>query len=250
MTVYRRPDPIPLHRGRPEPGFALGHIRPDQEDLHHLVARRIFFAITAGHYPEGSILPTEQALADELGVSRTALREAIKGLASKGLLETRRRRGTLVLPRSRWNMLDADVLDWLRREDSSAVSAELWEIVVSLLPSLAAIAASRGAVASLRSLRLLQGDDTLESRADFLVAIARGAGNRFAFSVISSAIQNMMTRDRAYLDRVSGDLTPTVAGEILARLDLGNTDLLETSLRGQPPGPSPLHVRTSGLPAL
>ena len=109
MTVYRRPDPIPLHRGRPSGEFALRRVRPEQEDLHHLVARQIFAAITGGHYPEGSILPTEQALSEELGVSRTALREAIKGLASKGMLETRRRRGTMVLDRSSWNMLDVEV---------------------------------------------------------------------------------------------------------------------------------------------
>lgn len=207
MTVYRRPDPIPLNRNRPTAGLALGQVRPDQEDLHYLVARRIFLAIASGAYPEGSILPTEQALAEELRVSRTALREAIKGLTAKGLLETRRRRGTLVLHRSRWNLLDADVIEWLRREDSRAVSEELWETVVSLLPSLASVAASRGAVASLAHARLPKGETELEARTEFLVEIARLAGNRFALSVITRAMQSLLVGDSPFLDAATRGLT-------------------------------------------
>ena len=218
MTVYRRPDPIPLHRGRPAQGFALGQVRPDQEDLHHLVARRIFLAITAGHYPEGSILPTEQTLADELGVSRTALREAIKGLASKGLLETRRRRGTMVLDRSRWNMLDVDVIAWLRRDDSRAVSEQLWQTIEALLPPLAAIAALRGA-ASLRSSELVSGKMDAEARAEFLVEIARAAGNRFALSIVAAGLDSLLSADRGFLDAATSNLTPARASEIAARID-------------------------------
>ncbi len=217
MTVYRRPDPIPLHRGRPVQGFALGQIRPDQEDLHHLVARRIFLAITAGHYPEGSILPTEQALADELGVSRTALREAIKGLASKGLLETRRRRGTMVLDRSRWNMLDAEVIAWLRRDDSRAVSEQLWQTIAALLPALAAIAASRG-IASLRASALAGGQTGVEARAAFLVDVARAAGNRFALSIVAGSIDSLLTADCSYFDNMTATLTPDSAAGIAARI--------------------------------
>lgn len=228
MTVYRRPDPIPRHRAPVATSVTLGQIRPDQEDLHHLVARRIFLAIAGGSYPEGSILPTEQALSEELGVSRTALREAIKGLASKGLLETRRRRGTMVLDRSYWNMLDADLIDWLRREESPAVSRELWESVTALLPQLARIG-GHGAIASLAHARLVAGQDELEARADFLIAIARLAGNRFALAVVTRALQNLLARDRAYLERVL-TLTPLAAREIVAQLRDGRIERLEASL--------------------
>lgn len=232
MTVYRRPDPIPLNRSRPVATLDQGPIRPEQEDLHHLVARRIFLAIVAGTYAEGGILPTEQALSEELGVSRTALREAIKGLASKGLLETRRRRGTMVLDRSRWNLLDADVIDWLRRDESAAVSGELWEAVVAFLPRVAQVAAHRGASAALRHAALVRGHDTIEARVDFLVAVARGAGNRFALSVITGALQNLIARDRSYLERATSNLTTDAARAIVAQLELGSTDLLDAALTG------------------
>lgn len=224
MTVYRRPDPIPLHRGRPPAGFAIGQVRPDQEDLHHLVARRIFLAITAGNYPEGSILPTEQALSEELGVSRTALREAIKGLASKGMLETRRRRGTMVLDRSRWNMLDAEVIGWLRRDDSGAVSEQLWQTVASLLPSLAAIAASRGVTPALRASALAGGRIDVEAKAEFLLELARAAGNKFSLSIVAGALQSLMADDRGFLEDITGGLTAATARQVAALVTAGEAD--------------------------
>ena len=48
----------------------------------------------------------------ELDVSRTALREAFKVLAAKGLVDARQKRGTFVRPRSDWNLLDGDLIRW------------------------------------------------------------------------------------------------------------------------------------------
>jgi DNA-binding FadR family transcriptional regulator len=60
----------------------------------------------------GATLPDETALSEQFGVSRTVVREAIKVLASKGLVETRPKVGTQVRPRRYWNLLDSDVLAW------------------------------------------------------------------------------------------------------------------------------------------
>ena len=60
-------------------------------------------------------LPNEGALSSELKISRTAVREAIKMLTAKGLVGSRPRRGTEVRPVSDWNLLDSDVLRWLRQ---------------------------------------------------------------------------------------------------------------------------------------
>lgn len=81
--------------------------------LHHEVAGRIGSLIAQGSIKPGAVLPNEAALGTEFGVSRTALREAIKVLASKGLVEVRRKTGTRVRPRSEWSMLDPEVLSWL-----------------------------------------------------------------------------------------------------------------------------------------
>ena len=125
MTVYRRPDPIPLrHSAVASPG-GLNTVKHEPDDLNRLVAREIFQAIASGHFPVGSILPNEHQLSADLGVSRTALREAIKGLASKGLVETRRKRGTLVLDRSRWDMLNPEVIAWSRKFPRALIALAL-----------------------------------------------------------------------------------------------------------------------------
>lgn len=72
-----------------------------------LLARRIL----SGELDEGDILDIP-ALESELDLSRTALREALKVLAAKGLVDARQKRGTFIRPRTEWNLLDRDVMRW------------------------------------------------------------------------------------------------------------------------------------------
>ena len=69
-------------------------------------------AILAGRYPAGASLPPEPALCEELGVSRTVVREAIKSLIAKGLVSTGPKVGTKVLAEEHWNWFDPDVVGW------------------------------------------------------------------------------------------------------------------------------------------
>lgn len=69
-------------------------------------------AIVAGRYAAGASLPTEPILGEELGVSRTVVREAVKSLIAKGLVTTGPKVGTRVLPDSQWNWFDPDVIIW------------------------------------------------------------------------------------------------------------------------------------------
>lgn len=101
--------------------------------------------ILSGHYPEETSLPTEAKLATEFGVSRTALREAIKMLAAKGLLVSRQRAGTIVQPSSHWNRLDVDVLEWM-----SGVEPDL-EFLRGLIEARRAIEPVAARFASLRA---------------------------------------------------------------------------------------------------
>ena len=81
--------------------------------LHGRLAHRIGMQILRGReLPAGAGLPSEDVWSAELDVSRTALREAIKVLAAKGLIESRPRTGARVCARERWNFLDPDVLAW------------------------------------------------------------------------------------------------------------------------------------------
>src|SRR5262245_53262579 len=80
--------------------------------LHGALVHQIGGQILRGEVRPGEVLPTEEELGGELRVSRTVLREAIKVLAAKGLVESRPKTGTRVRPRWAWNLLDPDVLAW------------------------------------------------------------------------------------------------------------------------------------------
>ncbi len=69
--------------------------------------------IPAGKYSSG-----EMELGEQFGVSRTAVREAVKTLTAKGMLLPRPRIGTRVMPRSSWNFLDKELLSWWLTEDN------------------------------------------------------------------------------------------------------------------------------------
>ncbi|URM15345.1 FadR family transcriptional regulator [Vibrio splendidus] len=87
--------------------------REPKRSLHVQVAREIARGILSGELPQGSIIPGEMALCEQFGISRTALREAVKLLTSKGLLESRPKIGTRVVDRAYWNFLDPQLIEWM-----------------------------------------------------------------------------------------------------------------------------------------
>ena len=100
--------------------------------------------ILSGQVVPGSRLPTEAELGEQMDVSRTALRESVRMLAGKGLVESRPRIGTVVLPSSQWNHLDGALLAW--REDlppDTAFIRALTEAREVIEPAAAAMAAAR-----------------------------------------------------------------------------------------------------------
>lgn len=112
--------------------------------LRGAVARRIGVAILSGEFAPGELLSTEQQFADELAVSRTAYREALQQLVAKGLVESRPKIGTRVLPRERWNLLDTDVLAWaFAGEPDPDIVRGLFEMRSVVEPAAAAYAAER-----------------------------------------------------------------------------------------------------------
>ena len=69
-------------------------------------------AIVAGRYAVGASIPPEPVLCQELGVSRTVVREAVKSLIAKGLMTTGPKVGARVLSEEYWNWFDPDVISW------------------------------------------------------------------------------------------------------------------------------------------
>jgi DNA-binding FadR family transcriptional regulator len=113
-------------------------------NLHHKLAQSIGAQILKGIYAPGAILPNEADWCRIFGASRTAVREAIKTLAGKGLLASRPKIGSRVEPREHWNMLDRDVIAWhfaaMEREDFLRSTQEARRVFE---PGIAALAAQK-----------------------------------------------------------------------------------------------------------
>ena len=75
-----------------------------------MVVEELGERIISGALTEGDVLPTEPALCDEFGLSRTVVREGLKLLEERGLVRVEQGRGTTVQPRSSWDLLDPGVL--------------------------------------------------------------------------------------------------------------------------------------------
>jgi DNA-binding FadR family transcriptional regulator len=112
--------------------------------LHEHVVDELGGRIVRGELKADGMLPIEDDLVKAFGVSRTVIREAIKVLARKHLLEVRTRTGTRVLPSASWNHLDPDILRW---RFASALDAKFVSDVIELRrvvePAAAELAAAR-----------------------------------------------------------------------------------------------------------
>ncbi|WP_369796653.1 FadR/GntR family transcriptional regulator [Brevundimonas sp. Leaf363] len=112
--------------------------------LHGSIAHRIGVAILSGEHAPGDILSGEVAFSEQLDVSRGAYREAMQALAAKGLVESRPKTGTRVLPRHRWNLLDPAVLAWaFAGEPDPRLVRSLFELRAVIEPAAARMAAER-----------------------------------------------------------------------------------------------------------
>lgn len=101
-------------------------------------------AIVAGRYAAGGSIPPEPVLCEELGVSRTVIREAVKSLVAKGLLTTGPKVGTRVQAEEQWNWFDADVIVWQTKAGLSVdFLQDLQDLRRVVEPAAVRLAASR-----------------------------------------------------------------------------------------------------------
>lgn len=160
--------------------------------------------IVRGTFPVATALPTEPSLLKRFRVSRSVVREAVKTLVAKGLLEVRPRIGTRVRPRRDWNLFDAQVLDWMisdRQPDPALIEAlaELREIIEPAAAALAAQRATPAQAAAIQSafeeMEAAAGDRAKAVLADkrFHIAILSGTANPVLVS-FSAALERMLDR--------------------------------------------------------
>ncbi len=115
-----------------------------QRGRYRQVVHQLGLRVLRDELRPGDTLPDEAALSAQFGVSRTVLREAMRVLAAKGLVEARPRVGTRVRPRRDWSLLDPDVLAWRSEAGpDERFFREVTEVRGVIEPAAAALAATR-----------------------------------------------------------------------------------------------------------
>lgn len=118
------------------------------------VVRDLVDSIVSGAAKPGETLPPEALLAAEFAVSRTVIRESIKRVEEKGLIQVEQGRGTIVSPTNNWNLLDSDVLDaMIAHDDSLGILDEVVSVRAGLEAEMSAAAAAAATEAQVEELR-------------------------------------------------------------------------------------------------
>ena len=100
--------------------------------------------IAQGDFEPGSALPSEAELCERFEVSRNVMREVIKVLSTKKLIDAQPHRGLFVMPTEQWNYLDADVLEWaLEKGTNPELISSLIEVRSLIEPTISRWAAER-----------------------------------------------------------------------------------------------------------
>jgi DNA-binding FadR family transcriptional regulator len=143
-----------------------------KRNLFAYVADELGSRIVRGEIKPGGTFPIEAELGEEFGASRSVIREAVKSLAAKGLLESRTRTGIRVLPPERWNLFDLDVLEWRYMSMPLEVFyRELFEIRRMIEPEAAALAAERGTALEVAAIQsAYEAMETSQSTSDEAIA--------------------------------------------------------------------------------
>jgi GntR family galactonate operon transcriptional repressor len=160
--------------------------------IHGRVVGSIGEGIIKGRYPPGSLLPREPELIAKFGVSRTALREALKVLAAKGLVETRQRVGTRVRSQEQWNHFDPEITGWnLANGFRDGFVHDLIEFRQITEPAAARLAAQRATAKDLAAIAAAL-DAMQEAAAEKDPAAYAEADARFHICVFLASHNNLM----------------------------------------------------------
>lgn len=231
-------DPPPADPASP----AARAVRGTGRRLHGAIAYKIGTAIVSGDYRPGDILSSEVDFAQSLDVSRGAYREAIQVLAAKGLVESRPKAGTRVLPRARWNLLDPDVLGWaFSGEPDMQLVRSLFELRAVIEPAAAGFAALRHDRDQLRAIKealagmrrhTLATDEGRAADRDFHDAILRATGNdaMIVLSASIGAVVNWTTRYKQRARALPRNAIPDHA-KVYDAIAAGDADAASAAMR-------------------
>ena len=221
-------------------GFRRGAARPNAlRGLHAQTVETLGSRIVRGYYEPGQALPPEE-LENEFGISKTVLREALRVLAAKGLVDARQKRGTVVRARGAWSLLDADLLRWQGGQPDAAFFTNLAEVRSIVEPAGARLAAERRTEEDLADLRAAL-DQMANAGSDALAIVA--ADLAFHQALLDAAHNELLSRMEVVIeaglrarDAVvhSGENWPDsvpVHRAILHAIEAGDGAAAETAMR-------------------
>jgi GntR family transcriptional repressor for pyruvate dehydrogenase complex len=178
--------------------------------LYEQIVKQIEESLEKGNLKAGDQLPAERELALQFGVSRTAVREAMKALREKGLIEAFPGRGTFITSETS-NSIRL-TFDRLIRADHREGTTHLVEVREILEPEIAALAAARANQESLEQLREAIGimdesksdpEQYIEADLDFHLALAEAAANPLILTLIDSIV-GLLREQRMNIFKVRG----------------------------------------------
>ena len=182
-----------------------------RDSLHERVTRVLAVRVIETER-SGQLLsfPNEASICEQLGVSRSILREAVKVLADKGMLEVKPRSGTRARPRSHWNLLDPDILAWQARlQPDARFLRDLCEVRLAIEPTAAGFAALRAAVPEVAAIadclerreRATTPDEAIDLDLDFQTSIIAASHNPL-FRQLNAVVREPFRAALAYTVRL------------------------------------------------
>lgn len=194
--------------------------------------------IVSGEWAVGHVLPTEAEMTVQLGVSRSVVRESVRILHAKGLVQSRQMEGTRVLPRSAWRLLDPDLIHWrMEAADRSALLRDLMQVRLVLEPGVVwtatanatpeARAAIDDAVAARLAVRRLR--TTPEAQRELFIATDLGFHRAFLAAAGSEILDQLFSVIEAAL-ALMFDVQLTATGSPVGIGDVEGSDRLHADV--------------------
>ena len=201
-TVNAEPSPPPPDR------FVYKTVRASR--LYEQIVQQIEDSILKGALKPGDQLPAERELAQNFGVSRTAVREAVKALREKGLVEAFSGRGTFITNGTTQAIRQSlDLMSRIGQQEGFTHLAELRRILEPEIAALAAVRIEEQLLATMRESvaimdrSLEDPDGYIEADLDFHLALAEAAANPLVLSLLDSIV-GLLREQRLKIFRVDG----------------------------------------------
>jgi DNA-binding FadR family transcriptional regulator len=200
--------------------------------------------ICAGVYLPGQVIPAEPILCERLEVSRVVVREAIKALAAKGMLDVRRKTGTMVRETANWNLLDPEIVTWRAHVTGidMTLANDLLELRRILEPAAARLAAQRATAVDRCELRAAyaQMERAVAGEGDYVAADL--AFHRTILRACANPFVNQIQEGIATVLRIMFDEVAETEGgparslplhlAVCAAIEAGDAEAAERAVRG------------------